>query len=145
MTWVTRGTQPPQVAPALVQALMSAMVQCAVAHGFAEVALGDVVARADLRRVGQRIHAQAGLGLAIAGREDQELGVFRQGDAVERHLQQRAVFSRIANQHRAQQLLAVFADDDLLVDLAAFVHVLAASAVRASCHGHRQCWPHPRP
>ena len=101
----------------------------AVAHGFAEVALGDVVARADLRRVGQRIHAQAGLGLAVAGREDQELGVFRQGDAVERHLQQRAVFGRIADQHRAQQLLAVFADDDPLVDLAAFVHVLAASAV----------------
>ncbi|MNT41968.1 hypothetical protein D3C72_1783610 [compost metagenome] len=27
MTWVTRGTQPPQVAPALVHAFISAMVQ----------------------------------------------------------------------------------------------------------------------
>ena len=107
----------------------------AFTHSGADGPLGDVVARADLCGVGQGVHAQARFGLAVAGREDQELGVFGQGDAVQRHLQQRAVFRSVANQHRAQQLFAVFADDDLFVDLAQLVHVLAAAALGRAAMG----------
>jgi hypothetical protein len=127
ITWPTSGTQPPQVAPALVQALISATVQAPAAHGRADLGLGHVVARADLRRVGQRVHAEAGPALPSLSGQDQEFRVRRQRDAVERHLQQRAVLGRIADQHRAQQLLAVFADHDLLVDLLALVDVLVGA------------------
>ncbi|MNS61706.1 hypothetical protein D3C72_947390 [compost metagenome] len=113
----------------------------ALAHGLADLALGDAVARADLRAVGQRIDAQARLGLAVARRQDEELGFVGQRDAVERQLQQRAVLAGVADQHRAQELLAVFAHHDLLVDLLALVDVLVGArlrrlAVRVADAGH---------
>ena len=76
----------------------------AVAHGFAEVALVTLLHEQICAVSGSASTPRPGFAFAIAGREDQELGVFRQGDAVERHLQQRAVFGGIADQHRAQQV-----------------------------------------
>jgi hypothetical protein len=75
-------------------------------HRRTQLALGDVVAGADLRRFRQGVHAQARLGLAVGLRQDQEFRRLRQLDLVQHHLQQRAVFGGIAHHHRAQQVLA---------------------------------------
>jgi hypothetical protein len=80
----------------------------------AERSLRHSVARADQRRVWQQFDAEALL--AFARRQDQLFGVLGQRHRVERHLQQRAVVGRVADQDRAQQLLAVFRDHQLLVD-----------------------------
>ena len=82
------------------------------------------------RAVGQRVRPQAGLCLAVAGGEDEEFGIGRRRDAVQHHLQQGAVFVGVADQHRAEQALAVGAEDDLLVDLLAFVDIAEAAAAR---------------
>ena len=94
----------------------------------ADLALAHVVARADLGAVGQGVHAQAGLGLAVARRQDQEFRRGGGGDAVLGHLQEGAVFVGVAHQHRAEQALAVGAHHDLLVDLLQLVGVAEAAA-----------------
>ena len=48
----------------------------------AELALGNVIARADLRQCRQRVHTQHGPGLAIALRQDQEFGRLGQFDLI---------------------------------------------------------------
>ncbi|ENO77080.1 cellobiohydrolase A [Thauera sp. 27] len=108
---------------------------CAFADRRADLALAHVVAGADLRAVGQGVGAETGFGLAVAGGQDQKLGVGRQRDAVQCHLQQGAVLVGVADQHCAEQVLAVGADDDLLVDLLAFVGVTEAAAARRPAVG----------
>ena len=107
----------------------------AVAHGRTNRTFGHVVARADLRCVWQNIHTQAGLGLSVTRGQDQELGVCRQRDAVQYHLQQRAIFAGVANQHGAQQFFAIVADHNFFVDLASLIHVLAGATVGRAAMG----------
>jgi hypothetical protein len=88
-----------------------------VGHCAAQIcALADIVAGADLCALsGRASGASPGLtALPSLDGQNQEFRIGRQRDAVERHLQQRAVIVGIAHQHGAQQLLAVFADDDFL-------------------------------
>jgi hypothetical protein len=129
ITWVTRGTQPPQVAPALVQAFSRPMVVTPSPTAAQICALADVVAGADLGAVGQGIHAQPGLALPSLDGRIRNSGSSGRGDVVEGHLQQGAVLVGIAHQHGAQQVLAVLADHDLLVDLLALVGVAEAAAL----------------
>jgi hypothetical protein len=56
--------------------------------------------------------------------QDQRIRVLRQLETVQHGLQQRAVIGSVADQHGAQQALAVVADHDLLVDRRAFVRVV---------------------
>lgn len=83
-----------------------------------DLALGDVVARADLGLVGQR--RDTGRRTAAARRrEDQLLGVLGERDAEVGvggdHRPQHAVRRRVADEDAAEQAGAVLADDELLV------------------------------
>ncbi len=71
-------------------------------------ALGDVMARADGRGVGQRIGAQGGC--AIGQRQDQARRIGRQLDRILHVLQQGVVVAVVAHQHRADDLAAVGID-----------------------------------
>nr|GEU28124.1 hypothetical protein [Tanacetum cinerariifolium] len=113
----------------------------AAGHRRADRALGHIVARADLRAVGQRVHAQCRPGRAVRLRQDQEFGRCGQLYLVEHHLQQRAVFGGVAHHHAAQQVFAAVGHHDLLVDLFALVGELVRpaagdSAVRVADAGH---------
>jgi hypothetical protein len=91
MICVTSGTQPPHDVPAPVHDF-SAPRLVAPSATAAQICAFDVVARADLRAVRQRVDAERGLRRAVRRRQDQELRLRRQLDAVQHHLQQRAVF-----------------------------------------------------
>ncbi|MNF78705.1 hypothetical protein D3C84_608980 [compost metagenome] len=72
-------------------------------------ALADVVAGADGRAVRQRIGAQGRRAFGL--RQDQAGRIFRQGDAVLRVLQQGVVVAVVADQHRAEHVLAIGGND----------------------------------
>nr|KGD10729.1 putative nitrite reductase (NAD(P)H), large subunit [Burkholderia pseudomallei] len=109
-------------------ALQRAEARRAARHRLAKLRLRHVVARADLRGVGQRIDAERRFRRAVRLRQDQEFGRPRQLDAVQHHLQQRAVVGRVAHHHRAEQCLPAFGHDELLVDAAALVGELVRAA-----------------
>ena len=113
---LTSGPQPPQLVAALVCFLQRAEARAAGRDRVADRALGDAVARADQRRcraAGRR--RGPCLPPSRAGRI-RSSGCSGSGMRVEHHLQQRAVVGRVADQDRAEQLLAVARDHQLLVD-----------------------------
>ncbi|KPW90939.1 Uncharacterized protein ALO75_05421 [Pseudomonas syringae pv. coryli] len=80
-------------------------IGAAIVDGRADGAFADVMAGADGRCGGQGIGAQRRS--AFATRQNQARWVGRQRDAVLRVLQQRVVIAVIADQHRAEYLLAI--------------------------------------
>ena len=101
---VTSGTQPPRVAPALVQAFIADVVAPSTA---AQIWPLVTLLHEQIWALSAGHPRPGRLGLAVAGRQDQELRVGGQRDAVQRHLQQGAVFVGVAHQHGADQALAV--------------------------------------
>ena len=80
-------------------------------------------------------------GATRAHRNDQLFRLLGQRDAVQHHLQPRAVIARITDEHATQDTLAVLADDELLVELLAFVDERVSAragrrAVRVAERGH---------
>ncbi|KAG0773687.1 hypothetical protein G6F22_014666 [Rhizopus arrhizus] len=80
-------------------------IGAAAVDGGADRAFADVVTGAEGGSRRQRIHAQRGRGLAQ--RQDQAGGIGRRRDAVLHILQQGVVIAVVADQHRAQDALAV--------------------------------------
>jgi hypothetical protein len=115
MICVTSGTQPPHDVPAPVHDFSAPMVVAPSATA-AQICAFDVVARADLRAVRQRVDAERGLGRAVRRRQDQELGApaARCGSASSAAA---CRIRRIAHHHRAEQELAAVGHHQLLVDL----------------------------
>jgi hypothetical protein len=144
MIWFTSGTQPPQAVPARGAAFQRAMSQAPPATASRNGALADRVAGADLGRGRQRVDAEAGARRPRL-RQDQEFGRAGSFEAVQHHLQQRAVFRGVADQHRAQQALAAIGHDDLFVDALALVAELEAAAAGRIRRGRRRSRPRPRP
>ena len=103
----------------------------AAVDGGHQRALAHVVAGADLRRGRQLVGSEGRFGAAIG--QDQRLRLGRQLDAVQAVLQQAAVVGRVADQHRAQQALAVAIDHQFLVH--AGLIVLVGVAQRAGRSG----------
>ena len=131
---VTSGAQPPQPVPALVCVFSAPTVVQPRFDGRADGALADVVAGADLRGVGQRGRRRwprlRRAGRAAAGSGPP--GARAAACAFSTRLQQRAVVGGVADQHAAEQLLAVGVDHQLLVDPAALVDERRRRARRAS-------------
>ena len=98
----------------------------AVAHRLADIAFADVMAGADLRALRQGRDPQRFRRAACHRRQDQGLGILRQGNIVKHHLHQGRVFTGIPHQHPAEQGFAVGADHDLFVDLLRAVGPLVA-------------------
>ena len=96
---------------------------------FDDVAFADVEAGANLRAIRQRIDPHYRL-FAAARRQDQPFWIFRQRDGVEHQLQQIAVVAGIADQHRAEQGFAIFADDQAFVDRTALIQPDVAARAR---------------
>ena len=145
---VTSGTQPPQVVPALRAGLHRADGRRSPRATAAQIcALADVVARADLRGVGQRVDAERRASPCRRTRgRIRNSGRFRQLDAVQHHLQQRAVFARRRRPaRRPAGACRQSRHDELLVDLLALVAELVARGARRACRARRRCWRRPRP
>src|SRR5882762_6566597 len=92
-------------------------------------ALAHVVAGADGGRRRQQVHPEALL-RAFARRQDQVFGVLGQRQGVLRHLQETAVFVGVADQDRAEQVLAVAGDHEPLVDTRRLVGIDVVKGVQ---------------
>src|SRR5690606_23484192 len=84
--------------------------------GFADRALGDVVSRANERRIAEGVDAGAGGGSRFHRRQEQGLGVLSDVDAVLDVALERAVRRSVPDEDAAEQAPLIGAQDELLVD-----------------------------
>src|SRR5882724_2124449 len=112
--------------------LQGAKAGTALRHGIYDLRLRDAVAGADQRTVWQQADALP-RPAAFPSRKEQVLRVLRQRERVEHALQQRAVVRGVADEDRAEQLLAVGGHGELLVDN--LVGVDVAHRARAAAMG----------
>ncbi len=99
------------------------------ADRFDDPSLRHPVARAHERGIGQHFHADA-FPCALVRGKNQLLGMLRQWQRIERHLQKGPVFGRIAHENRPEQVLAVARDNQLLVCARGFVDEDIVEGVR---------------
>src|SRR5882762_6618168 len=109
--------------------LQRAEARAACGDRIAQPALAHVVAGADGGRRRQQVHPEALL-RAFARRQDQVFGVLGQRQGVQRHLQETAVFVGVADQDRAEQVLAVAGDHEPLVDTRRLVGIDVVKGVQ---------------
>ena len=143
---VTSGVQPPQVVPALVLVLSAPTVVQPASMADADAAFRHVVAGADLCCCRQRSQ-RVGRGCTRTRRRCRKqhgLGVFRQWHRIRHRLVPHRVVRGIADQHGAEQLLALGIHDQLLVDLACAGRRTNTRARRPWCRARRRSIPLPR-